>query len=147
MIWLCIIIRTYVCDNGKDLKAHFHVWVNFWQLKALLKWWKKLLFHLKSSFHSKMFKFLPRPFWSCSKTMYLFGHGFMRNLRSISKFMASSTGKQIITVLILPKISRSKCNQTMKFGMLVEYNMRNIFLENSYRIYSREYSPKPFFKY
>ena len=60
--------------------------------------------------------------------------------------MASSTGKQITTVHILPEISRSKCNQTMKFGMLVEYNMRNIFLEKSCRTYSGEYSPRPFFK-
>ena len=26
-------------------------------------------------------------------------------------------------------MSRSKGNQTMKFGQLIEYNMRNIFLE------------------
>ena len=103
-------------------------------------------FTLKALFIRKMFKFLPRPFWSCSKTMCLFGHGFIRNLRLISKFMASSTGKQITTVHILPKISRSKCNQTMKFGMLVEYNMRNIFLEKSYRTYSGEYSSRPFLK-
>ena len=29
--------------------------------------------------------------------------------------------------------SRSKGNQTMKFGQLMEYNMRNIFIEKSYR--------------
>ena len=33
---------------------------------------------------------------------------------------------------ILPDISRSKRNQKMKFGQLMEYNMGNIFLEKSY---------------
>ena len=47
--------------------------------------------------------------------------------------MTSQTGQQIITITthILPNISRSKRNQTMKFGQLIEYNMRNTFLENS----------------
>ena len=33
---------------------------------------------------------------------------------------------------ILPNISRSKDNQSMKFGELVEYNMRKIIFEKSY---------------
>ena len=33
---------------------------------------------------------------------------------------------------MLPNISRSKGNHTMKFGQLIEYNMRNIVLEKSY---------------
>ena len=32
---------------------------------------------------------------------------------------------------MLPNISRSKNNQTMKFGQLIECNMRNVFLEKS----------------
>ena len=32
---------------------------------------------------------------------------------------------------MLPNISRSKGNQTMKFGQLIECKMRNIFLEKS----------------
>ena len=32
---------------------------------------------------------------------------------------------------ILPNISRRKDNETMKFGQLMEYNMRNIFVEKS----------------
>ena len=35
--------------------------------------------------------------------------------------MASQTGKPIITIHILPKISKSKGNQAMKFGQLIEY--------------------------
>ena len=34
----------------------------------------------------------------------------------------------IIIIYILPDIWRSKANLTMKFGQLVEYNMKNIFL-------------------
>ena len=32
---------------------------------------------------------------------------------------------------ILPNISQNKGNQTMKFGQLIEYNKRNIFLQKS----------------
>ena len=45
---------------------------------------------------------------------------------------------------ILSVISRSKNNQTMKFGQLIEYNMRNIFLEKSSTEYGGETSPRPF---
>ena len=43
--------------------------------------------------------------------------------------MMSQPGLQTIVVHILLNISRSKGNQTMKFGHVIEYNMRNIFLE------------------
>ena len=58
----------------------------------------------------------------------------MRKLWLVSKFMTSQT-KQVITISIFPNISRSKGNQTMKFGLLIDYNMRNIFLEKSYAKY------------
>ena len=42
----------------------------------------------------------------------------------ISNFMTSQPGsqRQIITIQILPNISQSKDNQTMKFGQVIEYN-------------------------
>ena len=46
--------------------------------------------------------------------------------------MTSQPGKQTIAIHILHNSSRSKDSQTMKFGQLTEYNMRNIFLEKSY---------------
>ena len=46
--------------------------------------------------------------------------------------MTSQPGQQTIAIHILPNISRSKGNQEMKFGQLIEYNMRNIFVEKSY---------------
>ena len=47
--------------------------------------------------------------------------------------MTSGPEKQTMTIHIhiLPTISASKGNQTMIFGQLIEYNMRNIFLEKS----------------
>ena len=41
-------------------------------------------------------------------------------------------------------ILKSKGNQTIKFGQLIEYNMRNIFLEKSYTECGKETSPRPF---
>ena len=46
--------------------------------------------------------------------------------------MTSQPGKQTVAIQIFPNISRSKGHQTMKFGQLIEYNMRNFFLENLY---------------
>ena len=56
------------------------------------------------------------------------------------------TRKQIISTHTLPNISRSKGNQTNKFGQLKKYNMRNIFLENSYTKCGEEASPRPYFE-
>ena len=64
----------------------------------------------------------------------------------ISKFMTIQTGKQIITIHILPNISRSRVNQAMKFGRFIEYNTRNIFLEKSYTKCGGETSSRPFSK-
>ena len=48
-------------------------------------------------------------------------------------FMKSKTGKQTIKINILPNISRSKENQTMKLGQLIKYNVTNNFLQKSCR--------------
>ena len=53
-------------------------------------------------------------------------------------------GKQTIEIHILPNISGSKGTQTMKLGQLIEYNMRNIFLEKSYIKCGGETSPRSF---
>ena len=49
--------------------------------------------------------------------------------------MTSQPGKQIIAIQILYNISRSKGNQTMKSDRLIEYNMKNIFLEKTFTKY------------
>ena len=60
--------------------------------------------------------------------------------------MTSQPGKQTISIHILPNISRSKGNQTIKFVQLIKYNMRKIFLENSYTKYGGETIPRSFSK-
>ena len=67
-------------------------------------------------------------------------------LKFISKCMTSQTGKQIITIHILPNISRSKGNQTMELGQLIENNMVNIFLEKSYTKCGEKLVPDSFIK-
>ena len=47
---------------------------------------------------------------------------------------------------ILPNISRSKDNQAMQFGQLLEYNMRNTFVEKSYTKYGGKNFPRSFFQ-
>ena len=58
--------------------------------------------------------------------------------------MTSQPGKQTIAIHLLPNISRSKGNLTMKFGQLIEYNMKNIFVEKSYTKYGGETVSRPF---
>ena len=45
---------------------------------------------------------------------------------------------------ILPNISRSKGNQTLKFGQLIEPNIKIIFLEKLFAKCDAEISPKRF---
>ena len=74
----------------------------------------------------------------------MFKNGLIRKVKLVSNFMTSQPGKQTITIHILPNISRSKGNQTIKFGQLIEYNMRNIFLKKSYTKCGGETNPRPF---
>ena len=60
--------------------------------------------------------------------------------------MTSQPEKQTISIHILPNISRSKGNQTIKFVQLIKYNMRKIFLENSYTKCGGETIPRSFSK-
>ena len=43
--------------------------------------------------------------------------------------MTSQAGLQKIEIHILPNTLQSKGNQKMKFGQLIEYSKRNIFLQ------------------
>ena len=59
--------------------------------------------------------------------------------------MTSQPGLQTIAIHILPNISDSKGEQTMKFGQLLEYNKRNIFLQKLCRKWGKETSSRPLF--
>ena len=74
----------------------------------------------------------------------MYKNGLIRKISLISKFMMSQTSYQTVAVHILLNISRSKGNQTMKFGQIIEYNMKNIFVEKSYTKYTGETSPRFF---
>ena len=58
--------------------------------------------------------------------------------------MTSKPGLQTSAIHILPNISQSKGNQTMKFGQLKEYNKRNIFLQKLCRNEAGRLVPDPF---
>ena len=68
----------------------------------------------------------------------------IRKIRLISKIMMPQPDKQKGAVHILSNISRSKGNQAMKFGQLLQYNMTNIFLEISSTKYGGEPIPRSF---
>ena len=61
--------------------------------------------------------------------------------------MTSRPGSDAIPIHhILTNISTSKGNQAMKLGQLIEYDMRNIFLNKSYTKCGGETIPRPFTK-
>ena len=57
--------------------------------------------------------------------------------------MTSQTGQTL--QYIYYRISQEG-NQTIKFDQIIEYDMRNIFLEKSYTEWGGEASPKVFYK-
>ena len=72
---------------------------------------------------------------------------FIRKLSLISKFMTSQPAKQTTTIYILPNISRSKGNHTMKLDQLIEYIKRNVFLQKSFKKGDWETSSRLLFVY
>ena len=60
--------------------------------------------------------------------------------------MTPQPGYQTIVIHILPNILRSKGNKTVKFGQLIEYNKRNIFLEKYMQNVVEKLVPDPFLK-
>ena len=73
-------------------------------------------------------------------------NGLIREIKLISKFMTSQPGKQTIAICTLLNISKVKDNRTMKFDQLIEYDMRNIFLEKLYGKCGGETILRPFSK-
>ena len=73
----------------------------------------------------------------------MYQNGLIKKIGLISNFVTSQPGQQTVVIHILPNISRSKGNQTMKFGQLIECSMRNIFLEKSCTKCSAETNSRP----
>ena len=74
-------------------------------------------------------------FWSCIKAAWLERSVKFQNLWC-----------HILAIHILPNISKSKGNQTMKSRQFMEYYITNIFLEKSFTKYGGETVPRPFLK-
>ena len=93
-------------------------------------------FKSKALFVLKIFKFLSLIFGRVAKQL---------DYKDKVNFKIYNVTARLTNMIhILPNISRSKGNQTMKFGQLIDYDMRNIFLEKSYSKYGGETSPRPF---
>ena len=72
-------------------------------------------------------------FWPCRKKVNF-------NIHDVTTWITNNCNTQ------LPNISRSKGKQAMKFGKLIKYNMRNIFVEQSYTKCAGETIPRPLSK-
>ena len=59
--------------------------------------------------------------------------------------MTAQIGNQVITLHIFPNILKSKGNQTMKFGQLIDYSMRKVFFffKKPYTEHVGETRPRP----
>ena len=73
-------------------------------------------------------------------------NGTISKIRLILKLKRHNLGKKTIAIHILPNISRSKGNRTIKFGQLIEHNKRNIFLEKSHTKVVEKLFPDLFLK-
>ena len=58
--------------------------------------------------------------------------------------MTSQPREKTIAIQILPNISKSKANRTVKFGWIIKYNMTNIFAENHTQNVMGNLLPFPF---
>ena len=96
-------------------------------------------FTLKALFFLKIFKFF---LWLSDHVQ----NSLIRKIMLISKFVTSQTGKQTIAIHILSNISRSKSDQTMKFGQLIEYNMKHFSWKIMHKIWWKNYSQTLFQK-
>ena len=119
--------------------AHSQVWDNFWQLKALKMMKNAFNFTSKALFILKIFKLL---YWPLGH----YKNGLIKKIRLISNFMMSQPGWQTVVIHILPNILRSKDNETIKFGQLLEYNTKVSFPEKSNTKCGAEASSRPFSK-
>ena len=95
-------------------------------------------YNLKALFVPKMFKFLYSLFGNVEKQL---------DQKDQINFRIYDVRTWLtIAIHILINISRSKANQAIKFGQLIEYNLRNIFRKKSYAKYGGEAMHGPFSK-
>ena len=83
-------------------------------------------------------------FYLTLKAFFIQKNRLITKIRLISKSMISQPGTTNNCNTYIAHISKSKDCQTVKFGQLIEYNVRKIFLETPYPKCGGETSPKPF---
>ena len=136
-------LRKFSSGNSKEIESHTDLFKGApWGLRYFLATESPLkmmknVFCFTSKALFVLMKFL-------SWLFFMYQNGLIKKIRFISNFMTSQFGWQTIVIHILHDISKIKGNQTMKFSQLIECNMRNIFLEKSYRKYGGETSSRPF---
>ena len=60
--------------------------------------------------------------------------------------MTLQPGQLTMPIHTFTNISRNKSNQAIKFGQLIEYDMRSIFLKNHTQNVAEKLLPGPFLK-
>ena len=130
-----------LCNNFTFIKAGLSPFKK--NLCHLLDWKpfkndeKSFLFHLKSSLRCPDIQVFVTTFWSCTK------NGLIRKIRVTSKSMRHNVVyKQLEYLTCIPQYLKSKGNQTMRFGQLIEYDKINIFLQ---KLWGRETNSRPVF--
>ena len=109
-----------------SLKALSQVWDNFWATESPLKMIKNAFYFIsKALFILKIFRFLSWFFGHVAKRLDKRDQVSFR-FYDVTAWLTNNRNTHI-----LANISRSKGNHTVKFGQLIECNMRNIFLEKS----------------
>ena len=81
----------------------------------------------------------------CLDFLVMYKNSLIRKMRLISKFISSQTWLANNCNTHVAQYLRGKGNQTMTFGQLIEFNMRNIFVEKSYTKCDGEIIPRPFY--
>ena len=85
-------------------------------------WLRGFLFYLKSSLCSYLTFCLD--FLVLQKILLNYKDNVNFHVFDVTNWLA-------VTIHLLPNISRSKGNQTMKFDQVIEHNKKNIFLQKS----------------
>ena len=139
LLYLAVVNLTINPVNYKVRLSPFKKnFLNLLQRKLFKNNRECFIFHAKSYFLSWDVYIFVLKFWFCRKTAWSESYHYFLNLR------CHRLDKKSITKYILPNTPRNKGNQTMKFGQLIEYNMKNIFLEISCTKRSGEASPRVF---
>ena len=73
-------------------------------------------------------------------TLAMYKNGLIGKIWLLSKFITTQPSRKTMAVHVLPNVSKSKDNETIKCGQLIEYNMRNTFVKKIiYKMWRRNY--------